>query len=527
MTDYKTLAAECNAWPFQEAKALVKRYEKRAPEKGYVLLETGYGPSGLPHIGTFGEVARTTMVRNAFGVMSDIPTKLFAFSDDMDGLRKVPDNLPEQEMLAQHLGKPLTAIPDPFGTHESFGHHMNNRLQQFLDAYGFDYEFKSATECYKTGVFDVALLEVLKNYEAIINVILPTLGSERKQTYSPFLPVCTKTGIVLQVPVVEQNVESGTIVYKNEDGSLVETPVTGGHCKLQWKVDWAMRWFALGVDYEMAGKDLTPSVQLSSKICKILGGMPPEGFAYELFLDDKGQKISKSKGNGLSIEEWLRYAPPESLSLYMYQAPRKAKRLYFDVIPRAVDEYQVFLDKFAKEEPAKQLQNPAFHVHGGTPPASEGIPGFNLLLNLAGVAGTDDPNVLWGFISSYQPELSPQSHPFLDQLVKNAVHYYHDFVKPTKEYRLPTVEEEAAMKDLAQWLESAPKNATAEEVQTKIYDIGMQYFSENLRGWFGTLYETLLGQKQGPRMGSFFALYGLEESVKLIRRVLAKENLAA
>jgi lysyl-tRNA synthetase, class I len=527
MTNLKELAGQSNAWPFQEASALVERYRSAPPAKGYVLFETGYGPSGLPHIGTFGEVARTTMVRRAFEIVSGIPTRLFAFSDDMDGLRKVPDNLPNKDMVAANLGKPLTSIPDPFGTHESFGHHMNNRLKQFLDRFGFEYEFKSATDCYRSGEFDKALLSVLAHYDAIINVILPTLGDERRQTYSPFLPVCKKTGKVLQVPVVERRLDAGTIVYKDEDGSLVETPVTGGHCKLQWKADWAMRWYALNVDYEMSGKDLIPSVELSSQICTILGGKPPAGFSYELFLDEKGQKISKSKGNGLTIDEWLRYAPPESLSLYMYQSPRKAKRLYFDVIPRAVDDYQTYLEKFPKEEPPKQLENPAFHIHGGKPPQPEGIPGFNLLLNLAGVAHAEDPKVLWGFISRYMPQMSPQTHPFLDQLVRGAVNYYHDFIKPTKKYREPSELEAKGLNDLATWLENAPADVTAEAIQTEIYEIGKRYPFAELKLWFSALYETLLGQAQGPRMGSFVALYGRTETVNLIRRVLAKENLAA
>ena len=368
------------------------------------MFETGYGPSGLPHIGTFGEVARTTMVRHAFSLLSDLPTKLIAFSDDMDGLRKVPDNLPQQDILQQHLGKPLTSIPDPFGTAESFGHHMNGRLKEFLDHFGFDYEFKSATDCYKSGEFDQTLLAILKNYDAVINVILPTLGEERRQTYSPFLPVCEKTGEVLQVPVIEQNPDAGTIVYQNEDGSKVETSVTGGHCKLQWKADWAMRWTALGVDYEMAGKDLIPSVQLSSKICNIIGGTPPEGFNYELFLDENGQKISKSKGNGITIDEWLRYAPAESLALYMYQSPRKAKRLYFDVIPRQVDDYLTFLSKYPDQEDKAQYANPVWHIHSGNPPHAETPLTFGLLLNLASACNPEDASVLWGFITRYAPD---------------------------------------------------------------------------------------------------------------------------
>ena len=550
MTSLKEAATASTAWPIQEAQALVERYKNAPPEKGYVLFETGYGPSGLPHIGTFGEVARTTMVRKAFELLSDIPTRMICFSDDMDGLRKVPDNLPNKEMIAANIGKPLTSIPDPFGTHESFGAHMNARLCAFLDHFGFQYEFKSSTATYKAGEFDKTLLTLLDRYKLVMDVMLPTLGEERQQTYSPFLPISPRSGKVLLAKVFETNVAKGTIVYEEEDGSKEEVPVTGGHCKLQWKPDMGMRWAALGVDYEMYGKDHLTSAELYSAICKIAGGNPPNQFMYELFLDDKGQKISKSKGNGLTIDEWLRYAPQESLSLYMFQSPRKAKRLYFDVIPRAVDEYQTFLEKYWSDTPvggaavaqdpsqsardpaqslraSQDLNNPVWHIHGGNPPKAEGIPGFNLLLNLAGVSQAEDPKVLWGYIVNYMPKFSPATHPFLDQLVKGAVNYYHDFIKPTKKYRLPTDVEAQALDDLAVWLEKAPASATAEEMQTEIYEIGKRYFADNLRGWFGTMYETLLGQPQGPRMGSFIALYGKDKSLALIRRVLAKEDLAA
>lgn len=521
------LAEQSTAWPFQEALKLKQRYAGKAPEKGYVLLETGYGPSGLPHIGTFGEVARTTMVRRAFEMISNIPTKLIAFSDDMDGLRKVPDNIPNRDMVTQHLGKPLTTIPDPYGTHESFGHHMNARLKAFLDRFGFEYDFRSATDCYKSGAFDAALLQVLKHYDAVINVILPTLGDERRATYSPFLPVCGKTGRVLQVPVIARDEAAGTITYRDEDGSTHEVPVTGGHCKLQWKADWAMRWFALGVDYEMYGKDLIPSAELSTRIVETLGGKSPEGFSYELFLDDKGQKISKSKGNGLTIDEWLRYAPQESLALYMFQSPRKAKRLYFDVIPRQVDDYQSFLEKFAGEDEKARLNNPVYHIHGGQPPVAEGIPGFNLLLNLASACNAEDSSVLWGFIENYLPGASPKTQPFLDMLVTGAVNYYHDFVKPTKKYRLPTDMEATALEELSVFLENATPDISAEDIQTEVYDIGKRHPFPDLRAWFGAMYETMLGATQGPRMGSFIALFGREETIRLIRRVLAKEDLAA
>ncbi len=528
MTSERDLAEQARAWPFEEARRLLARIGGKVPDKGYVLLQTGYGPSGLPHIGTFGEVVRTTMVRQAFARLSDVPTRLFCFSDDMDGLRKVPDNIPQQDMVAAHLGKPLTAIPDPFGTHDSFGQHNNARLCAFLDDFGFEYEFQSATELYRAGRFDTALLKVLEHYDRVMEIMLPTLGPERRETYSPFLPVCARTGRVLQVPVLERDLSAGTIVYRDEDGSKVETPVTGGHCKLQWKPDWAMRWAALGVDYEMSGKDLIDSVRTSSQICKVLGGRPPEGFTYELFLDEKGEKISKSKGNGLTVEEWLRYAPPDSLALFMYQKPRAAKRLYFDVIPRTVDDYLSFLARFANEEPDKRVENPVWHIHDAAPPApATGGLSFALLLNLAGVCNTEDPAVLWGFISRYAPGAGPETAPLLDQLIGYAIAYYRDFVKPQKRYRMPTDMERAALEELLGELEALSEDAEAEAIQTQVYEVGKRYEFESLRAWFKALYEILLGQEQGPRMGSFFALYGLEASRGLLRKALAGEDLGA
>ena len=523
----RELALQARAWPFEEARKLVARYAGKAPDKGYVLFETGYGPSGLPHIGTFGEVVRTTMVRQAFQRMSDLPTRLFAFSDDMDGLRKVPDNVPNREMLQRHLGKPLTKVPDPFGKFESFGHHNNAMLRGFLDSFGFEYEFQSATDWYTSGRFDQALLRVLACYDEIMAVMRPTFREERAQSYSPFLPLCPRTGRVLQVPVVAHDAKAGTIVYQDEDGAKIEVPVTGGRCKLQWKPDWGMRWYALGVDYEMSGKDLIPSVDLAGKICRILGGPPPEGFNYELFLDDKGQKISKSKGNGLSVEEWLAYAPPESLKLFMFSKPRAAKRLYFDVIPRAVDDYLTFLGKFPDEAPAARLENPAWHIHDGKPPREDFHLTFGILLNLASVCNTEDKSVLWSFISRYAPQATPQASPFLDRLVGHAIAYYRDFVKPAKKYRAPSAMERAALAELLAALDAAPADATPEALQFEVYEIGKRHAFADLRAWFKALYETLLGQDQGPRMGSFIALYGKAETATLIRRVLAGEDLSA
>lgn len=520
----RALATEAKAWPFEEARALVKRYEQAPPAKGYVLFETGYGPSGLPHMGTFGEVVRTSMVRHAFSLLSDLPTRLICFSDDMDGLRKAPTNVPNRDMLQEHIGKPLTAVPDPFGTHESFAHHNNARLCAFLDQFGFDYEFRSSTECYRAGMFDETLLKILRNFETVINVVLPTLGEERRQTYCPFLPISPTSGKVLQTPLVGMDAEAGTVSFHDEDGTLFTLPVTGGHVKCQWKVDWAMRWDALDVDYEMAGKDLIESVKLSSAIRRILGSRPPEGFNYELFLDEKGEKISKSRGNGLTIEQWLAYASPESLSLYMFQSPRKAKRLYFDVIPKAVDEYFSFIGKYRDEDEAARLNNPAYHIHSGEVPDVSLPVSFALLLNLVSASHAHDKAALWGFVSRYTPGIDAATHPALDKLMGYALRYYADFIAPTKSFRAPDAKERAGMQDLLGRLEALPADADAGTIQNEVYAAGKAHGFENLRDWFQALYETLLGQSQGPRFGGFVALYGLDNSMRLIRDALDGET---
>lgn len=529
--DLAAAAHQSRAWPFEEARRVIQRLEKlkAGPEKT-VIFETGYGPSGLPHIGTFGEVARTSMVRHAFEVLTEgkWKTRLICFSDDMDGMRKVPDNVPNKEMLQQHLNKPLTSVPDPFGRYESFAHHNNAMLRAFLDRFGFDYEFYSATDCYRSGRFDATLLKMLEMHDQVKEIILPTLGPERRATYSPFLPICPRTGRVLQVPTLERHPEKGTIVYLDpETGEKVETPVTGGRVKCQWKADWALRWTALGVDYEMAGKDLTDSVTLSSKICRVLGGTPPEGFIYELFLDEKGQKISKSIGNGLTIEEWLTYATPESLALFMYQKPKSAKRLYFDVIPRAVDEYLQLLAAYPTQGPKEKLDNPAWHIHAGEPPAAELPISYGLLLNLVAASNAEDKSVLWGFIRRHAPDATREKYPVLDQLAEHAVAYYRDFVRPTKKYRLPDETERHALEVLEKELANAPPTASAEDLQNIVYEVGKANgFADRLRDWFRAIYEVLLGQSQGPRFGSFIELYGIENTRALIRKGLAGELAA-
>jgi lysyl-tRNA synthetase class 1 len=533
--DLRALAEQSNAWPFEEAKKLVARL--KAKPKDEVIFETGYGPSGLPHIGTFGEVARTTMVRHAFRVLTEdkIKTRLIAFSDDMDGFRKVPDNVPNKEMLAAHLGKPLTKVPDPFGTHPSFGEHNNARLRAFLDHFGFDYEFMSSTECYTSGRFDEALLKLLSRLDKVMAIMLPSLREERAATYSPFLPIDLRTGVVLQVPVVAHDAKRGTITYDEPDsGERFTVPVTGGRCKLQWKPDWAMRWVALGVDYEMAGKDLIDSVKLSGQICKALDGKPPEGFNYELFLDENGQKISKSKGNGLTIDEWLRYASPESLSLFMYREPKAAKRLHFDVIPRMVDDYQQFLDGYPRQEPKQQLQNPVWHIHGGHPPRVEMPVAFSMLLTLVSSSNAENAETLWGFIGRYRPGVTPQTHPKLNAQVEYAIHYFRDFVAPSKTFREPSDSERAALTDLRDALSQLPADSDAGAIQDVVYEIGRREPFLDMKkkakdgkpgvslDWFNMLYQVLLGQEKGPRFGSFVAVYGVQNTVDMIDGALAR-----
>jgi lysyl-tRNA synthetase class 1 len=539
--------AAAAAWPFEEARKLVARVERTGQRK--VLFETGYGPSGLPHIGTFGEVARTMMVRHAFTVLTaqSIETHLIVFSDDMDGLRKVPDNVPDRAGMATYLGKPLTQIPDPFGKFESFAHHNNAMLRTFLDRFGFAYEFISSTALYRSGRFDQALLRILERLDRVQAIMLPSLREERAATYSPFLPIHPRTGIVMQVPIDSIDVGTGRIAWRDPaTGELFETPVTGGQCKLQWKPDWAMRWFALGVDYEMAGKDLIDSVKLSGEIVRALGGQAPEGFNYELFLDQNGQKISKSKGNGLTIDEWLTYASPQSLSFFMYQKPTAAKRLYFDVIPRAVDDYLAALDAYPRQGWKERLGNPVWHIHAGEPPAAEVLvhPGeqsgvtsvtFAMLLNLAAVANSEEPRVLWGFLRRYAPSATPDNHPALDRMIHYAVRYFRDFVRPAKSYRTADPIEREALKQLSQALAALPADASAATIQTALYDVARtipRYQDLTAKtavpgrpgvsnAWFNTLYQILLGEERGPRFGSFIALYGIEATRRLIDQALS------
>ena len=530
MSELRDAAMKSKAWPFEEARALLKRYEKKAPEKGYVLFETGYGPSGLPHIGTFGEVARTTMIRRAFEAISDIPTRLICFSDDLDGMRKVPENVPQQDLLKANIQKPLTSVPDPFGEFDSFGHHNNAMLRRFLDTFGFEYEFISSTEFYRAGLFDATLKLCVERYDEIMAIMLASLREERQQTYSCFLPIHPETGRVLYVPMKSIDKVNHTITFDDEEGREWTLPVTGGNVKLQWKPDFGARWAQLDVDFEMYGKDHSTNTPIYDGICEVLGGRKPNHFTYELFLDFEGQKISKSKGNGLTIDEWLTYASAESLSYFMYQKPKTAKRLWWDVIPKAVDEYHQQLKAYPDQTIDQQAANPVWHIHNGAPPKSTMVVPFAMLLNLASVAGAKDAAGLWGFIKRYAPEASPETNPDLDAAAGFALRYFNDKIAPSRVFRLPDEKERAAIADLrgqlAAWTGAPEGEDEAEALQNICYAIGKEHGFEPLRDWFKGLYEVLLGASEGPRFGGFIALYGVSESIALIDRALAGELVA-
>jgi lysyl-tRNA synthetase class 1 len=505
-----------NAWPFIEAKKMLRERKSFIEKKGKIILQTGYGPSGLPHIGTFGEVARTSMMVNALKQLTDLPTEIITFSDDMDGLRKVPENVPNHKLLEENLHKPLTQVPDPFEKFKSFGEHNNEMLKDFLNNFNFKYTFKSSTSLYKSGFFNSALQIILENYDGVMNIILPTLGKERQKTYSPFLPICPDSGHVLEIPVVEIDKDNSKIIFDNK-GKKLEKSILDGNCKLQWKVDWAMRWYALDVDFEMYGKDLIESAILSSKIIKLIGKNNPSGFAYELFLDEKGEKISKSKGNGITIDQWLKYASPESLSLYMYLNPKRAKKLYKEIVPKAVDEYLDFIEKAKKQDELQILMNPVWHVHSGVIPKENTIMSFSMLLNLVETSNADSKELLWKFVKKYKKNIEEKNYPIFDALVGYAIKYFNDVIKSQKKYKTPNKNEKLALEALTKTLEKCNDQMLPEDIQTLIYSTGKENgYSENLRDWFKLIYQVVFGDENGPRMGFFISFFGVNETKELI-----------
>ena len=513
----KVILDKTNAWPFVEAKKLLRERKSFIEKKGKIVLQTGYGPSGLPHIGTFGEVARTSMIVNALNKITDIPKEIITFSDDMDGLRKIPDNIPNSKKLEENLHKPLTSVPDPFGKYSSFGEHNNEMLKKFLDEFNFIYSFKSSTQLYKSGYFNETLKLILKNYKNIMNIIIPTIGKERQKTYSPFLPICPDSGKVLEIPILEIDEKNSKIIFDN-NGKKLEKSILDGNCKLQWKVDWAMRWYAIDVDFEMYGKDLIESAILSTKIIKLLGKTNPSGFSYELFLDEKGEKISKSKGNGITIDQWLKYASPESLSLFMYQNPKRAKKLYKEIVPKAVDEYLDFIEKAKTQDDLKMLMNPVWHVHNGKIPKENNIMSFSMLLNLVEASNSDSKDLLWKFVKKYKADISEKDQPIFDSLISYAIKYYIDVIKPNKKYKKPNKEEKLALQALVKTLDECTDQMNPEDIQTKIYAVGKDNgYKENLRDWFKLIYEVVFGDENGPRMGFFISFFGTSETKELIK----------
>ena len=513
----KVILDKTNAWPFVEAKKLLRERKPFIEKKGKIVLQTGYGPSGLPHIGTFGEVARTSMIVNALNKITDIPKEIITFSDDMDGLRKIPDNIPNSKKLEENLHKPLTSVPDPFDKYSSFGEHNNEMLKKFLDEFNFIYSFKSSTQLYKSGYFNETLKLILKNYKNIMNIIIPTIGKERQKTYSPFLPICPDSEKVLEIPILEVDEKNSKIIFDN-NGKKLEKSILDGNCKLQWKVDWAMRWYAIDVDFEMYGKDLIESAILSTKIIKLLGKTNPSGFSYELFLDEKGEKISKSKGNGITIDQWLKYASPESLSLFMYQNPKRAKKLYKEIVPKAVDEYLDFIEKSKTQDELKMLMNPVWHVHNGKIPKENNIMSFSMLLNLVEASNSDSKDLLWKFVKKYKADISEKDQPIFDSLISYAIKYYIDVIKPNKKYKKPNKEEKLALQALVKTLDECTDQMNPEDIQTKIYSVGKDNgYKENLRDWFKLIYEVVFGDENGPRMGFFISFFGTSETKELIK----------
>ncbi len=510
-----------NAWPFVEAKKILKERKIDIEKKGKIILQTGYGPSGLPHIGTFGEVARTSMVVNALNQLTDIPKEIITFSDDMDGLRKVPDNVPNRDLLNKNLHKPLTNIPDPFKKYNSFGEHNNEMLKKFLNQFNFKYTFKSSTELYKSGTFNDSLKKILKKYNEIMNIIIPTLGKERQKTYSPFLPICPETGIVLEIPIIEIDEKKSKIIFDNK-GEKIEKSILDGNCKLQWKVDWAMRWYALDVDFEMYGKDLIESAILSTKIIKLLGKSSPSGFAYELFLDEKGEKISKSKGNGITIDDWLKYSSPESLSLFMYQNPKRAKKLYKEIVPKAVDEYLDLIEKSINQSELQILLNPVWHVHNGVIPKEKMIMTFSMLLNLVETSNANSKDLLWKFVKKYKQNIEEKEYPIFDKLIEYAIKYFNDVIKINKKYKKPNEQEKLALNELIKILDQCNDEMSPEDIQTKIYTTGKENgYKDNLRDWFRLIYEVVFGEENGPRMGFFISFFGVKETKQLIEEKIS------
>ncbi|MFH2218432.1 MAG: lysine--tRNA ligase [Pseudomonadota bacterium] len=508
-------------WPFKEADKLRKRYTETPNIP--VRFETGFGPSGMPHIGTFAEVARTTWVRHAFEFLTRWPTQLIAFSDDMDGLRKVPLNLPQQEMLTENLGRPLCRIPDPFGECESYSAYMNNKLREFLDSYSFDYTFQSSHEAYTRGDFNDGLSVILQKVEDVKAIILPTMSEAKRANWSPFFPICENCGRINSTQVTGYDIENNAIDYscEQEEGEVKScghkgtASIFNGKVKVGWKIDWALRWYSYDIGYEMYGKDLIESARLSGKICRLMGKQPPTGLFYELFLDAKGRKISKSVGKGLTIDSWMSYAPLESLLFYIFQNPKQAKRLFWGIVPRSVDDYLSNLIQYRSMDPEDHPESTIWHLFnkGETVPSYNAAINFSLINNLISAVGADDIDLILEYLKRYDSSMEKYG-TVIEDLVKKAMNYYRDFILPDKKYRTPTEKEKkmfnALRNELAEY-DGDDEN----ELQSLPFNV-VRAFDESPKNFFKMFYEVLFGQERGPRFGTFVRLVGKEKALSLL-----------
>ncbi len=519
-------------WPFVESRRILDRLERLG--KSSVTAETGYGPSGLPHIGTFGEVARTSFVLQALATVAPkVESRIIAFSDDMDGLRDVPKNLPNGQMLTSHLGKPLTAIPDPFGQEKSFAHYMNHRLRDFLDSYGFRYQFASSTESYASGVFDEGLRRIMGNYDAIRDLFTATIAEEKRAAWSPFFPICESCGRVYSTRVTELDTKGFRVAYACDAplagkygscGHTGSTSVLGGTCKVGWKVDWALRWFSLGIDYEMHGEDLLDSARLSSKIVKILGGEPPELFKYELFLDEKGKKISKKIGNGISLEQWLRFAPVDSLLYIMYVKPQQAKKMGLPILPEILDQYLELVAEYdgAEDSPVPFISRLSHGAHAGKLEGQKTIT-YSLILELILALNQDDPRIVRDYLLKYQPAIAGNV-AYYEELIKDALAYYREVLLPSRKAEPADHlmdDTLRALRDELARLEAAGTAPDADALQTMAFQLAKDR-DVKMKDWFRALYRVFLGQSQGPRIGSFIALLGYKDCIERLEAHLVK-----
>ena len=510
-------------WPFKEAAQIVKLRKPRSDRP--VLFETGFGPSGLPHIGTFAEVARTSWVRNAFEEVTGLDTRLMTFSDDMDGLRKVPLNFPNQRMLKEHLGRPLCTIPDPFSESDCFSGYMNNKLRDFLDTYQFNYEFKSSSVSYKGGDFDQGLAILLEKVQDVHSIVAPTLGEEKRDSWSPFLPICPSCGSVYSTRVTEYFPSRGEIGFVCDGnggdfagcGAEGEVSIFSGNVKVGWKMDWALRWYTYEVDYEMYGKDLIESAKLSGRIVRLMGKHPPVGMNYELFLDEEGKKISKSVGKGLTVDTWVEYAPIESLLYYIFQNPRRARRLYWDVVPKCVDDYLDALRKYPTIEPEKSPEQALWHIYGrgNSVPSYGAQVNFSMVGNLISALGTDAPDLLVEYLNRYDKK-SDDYPVVIKELIRKGMNYYRDFILPKKQYRTPLASEADQLRQLLFALEGADF-LNEEELQAIPFELARKN-NIDPKLFFQMFYEIVLGQQRGPRFGSFAKMLGLEHIQQMLNK---------